>query len=57
MTDRQRAIALLRRCRALLGLSGMANAAQAGFLVSFGIATLSDLNQLLHEIDEVLADY
>jgi len=55
LTERQRAVSLLRRCHALLGLSGMANAAQAGFLASMGIANLAELQQLRQELADAIA--
>lgn len=55
LTERQRAVSLLRRCHALLGLSGMANAAQAGFLTGMGIANLDELQQLRQELAEAIA--
>lgn len=55
MTERQRAVSLLRRCHALLGLSGMANAAQAGFLTGMGIRNLAELQQLRQELADAIA--
>jgi hypothetical protein len=51
-----KALALLRRVRALLQLSGFANAAQAGFLQRFGLRNLADLQQLRADIDQLLAE-
>jgi hypothetical protein len=42
--------------RALLQLSGFANAAQAGFLQRFGLRNLADLQQLRADIDQLLAE-
>ena len=52
----QKSLQLLRRVRSLLELSGFANAAQAGFLLPFGLSSIEDLQQLKAEIDELLAE-
>jgi len=54
--ETRKALALLRRVRALLQLSGFASAAQAGFLHRFGLRNLVDLQQLRADIDELLVE-
>ena len=46
---------LLRKCRAILELSGIKNAANSGFLTRFGIANLDDLQRFKDDIDAALA--
>jgi|DEB0MinimDraft_6_1074348.scaffolds.fasta_scaffold12435_6 hypothetical protein len=52
----ERARLLLKKCRGLLNLSGLAKAAQAGFLTRFGIVSIKDLDELKAEIDGLIGD-